>query len=437
MVTVSKDPLRLRDERQPDRLLPVLYFAFAHLCLLAAMAVLALAPQQVAGFFYHPRMLAVVHLVTLGWISGSILGALYALAPMALATALPAGKLDFWAFGAFALGATGMASHFWIEEPSGMAWSGGLALAAILWVGVRLLRALAGAKVQPEVKLHFHLAFLNVALAALLGLAIGMDKVYHFWPGYVLDRVYAHLHLAALGWATMMVMAAGYRLLPMLLPAAMPRGGWVWAGGVVLEAGVLTLAAGYLAGSHPAVVAGGLLAATGIGLFFGRVIWMRAHPRPAPKDLPRPDLPVGHVASALVCLGLAVVLGLALLLGPEGAWKLRAAMAYGVLGLVGFLGQMVVGVAGRLVPLYAYFRALSAAGFERSPPPPHSLPSRGVQAAILALWTAGLPPLALGLAFDLLPAVRVAAWLLLAAVALEAVHQGAVLRRAQGSAVSR
>jgi hypothetical protein len=31
----------------------------------------------VAGFFYHSWMVAIVHLITLGWITCSILGAIY------------------------------------------------------------------------------------------------------------------------------------------------------------------------------------------------------------------------------------------------------------------------------------------------------------------------------------------------------------------------
>ena len=53
----------------PARWVPLLYFAFAHLCLAMALAALVFAPTSLVGFFYHPRMLAVVHLVTLGWIS--------------------------------------------------------------------------------------------------------------------------------------------------------------------------------------------------------------------------------------------------------------------------------------------------------------------------------------------------------------------------------
>ena len=55
------------------------------------------------------------------------------------------------------------------------------------------------------------LAFLNILGAATLGVLIGFDKVYHFLPGFVLANVFAHAHLAALGWATMMVVGVAFR----------------------------------------------------------------------------------------------------------------------------------------------------------------------------------------------------------------------------------
>ena len=72
----------------PARWVPLLYFGFAHLCLAAALLALAVTPRSLLGFYYHPRMLAVVHLLTLGWITSHILGALYLIAPMALRTRL-------------------------------------------------------------------------------------------------------------------------------------------------------------------------------------------------------------------------------------------------------------------------------------------------------------------------------------------------------------
>ena len=64
--------------------LPLLYFAFAHFCLALGFAALVVSPGLPAGFFHHPRMVALVHLVTLGWITSSILGAFYIVGPLAL-----------------------------------------------------------------------------------------------------------------------------------------------------------------------------------------------------------------------------------------------------------------------------------------------------------------------------------------------------------------
>jgi hypothetical protein len=126
----------------PSRLPFLLYLGFAHACLFTAFVLLARDPVGLGGFYYHPRLIAVVHLVTLGWIGGSVQGAIYVVAPLALRTRLPGGKVDDAAFVFFATGVLGMASHFWMDSYRGMTWSAGLVTLAFAWVGVRVARAL-------------------------------------------------------------------------------------------------------------------------------------------------------------------------------------------------------------------------------------------------------------------------------------------------------
>lgn len=417
-------PAERRKARLPG-LLPVLYFGFAHLSLAVAFGEVAIEPQKVAGFFYHPRMIAVVHLVTLGWISGSILGALHLVGPMALRAPMPAHKADYWAFVVYALAGSGVVSHFWIDELSGVAWSGLLVTLVFFHVGRKLLAALKGnTAVPPEIKLHFVLAFANVGLAAVAGTLLGLNKYWPFLPGRALTHAYAHAHLAALGWATMMVFAAGYRLLPMLLPAAMPRGGAVWAGAVLLELGALGLFVSFLAGGswlEPAAVC----AVAGVGVFLYHLLWMRRHSRSPPKGLLRPDLGVVQVLCALSFLGLTCVLGLVLAFAPETTeTSLRLATVYGVCGLVGFLSQMIVGVSARLLPIFA---RLVAGDWSATPPTPHQLPDRRLQAATFILWILGVPMLAAGFWLDRTEVVGAGGWLLLAGVAASAASQLALL----------
>lgn len=403
------------------------YFTWGALCLAAAFAIIAWRPASIAGFYYHPRLVTVVHLVTLGWISGSILGALYLVAPMALRTPLPSLALDRWACAAFIIGTAGTVSHFWIEEPWGVASAGFLVWLAFLRMTYRILRELRRAPVPIEIRLHFVLALVNILLAGGLGLSIALDKRLDLLPGFVLDHVFAHAHLAALGWATMMVMAAGYRLLPMLLPAAMPQGAAVWGTAIAMQVGVLGLSAGLFL-KAPWTPAFGLVVVLAILLFFGRVAWMLRHRRRPPAALRRPDFGVLHAVSALICLALAAILGIALLLRPDAPWRIAAAMTYGALGLVGFLSQMIVGVANRLLPLFSWLQAFAGSGFRRQPPSPHEVSSRALQRLVFGLWSVGVPSLAIGLGRSHLELLRWGAVALLLAVLANLAQQRRVLR---------
>jgi hypothetical protein len=411
--------------------LPRLYLTFAHLCLLAACAALALAPRSVAGFYYHPKMIAVVHLVTLGWISASILGSLYLISPMTLGIALPRRRLDGWAFWLYVIGTLGMTTHFWLDEPRGMVWSAALVIAAFAWVTGRVGLGLSSARLPPELKLHFLLAFGNLALAAALGFAVGLDKFLPVLPGRSLTNVLAHAHLAALGWVLMLVMGAGYRLLPMLLPAAPPRGLALWLGGSLLEVGVLGLAWGLLAESR-FLAPFGACALLALGIFIANIGWMLRHRRPPARHLRHPDYAVRQIFAAVACLAAAAGLGGLLLLAPDAAWKPAVAMAYGTLGLLGFFGQMIAGVAARLLPIRAYLDAPTVAGCSRASPPPAALPSHTLERLVFWLWVPAVPVLAVALALDWIAGIRLAATSLGAGVLCGLVSHALIVRRAAG-----
>ena len=292
----------------PPRLLPVLYFGVAHVAFALACLAVALDPRGVSGFFYHSRMLAIVHLVTLGWITASILGSLYIVGPVALRVWIPATWLDYTAFALVLIGIVGMVAHFWLQEYGGMAWSAITVGMGIILVGVHVARCLRQASLPRAISAHIMLAFLNILAAATLGVLIGFDKVYHFLPGFVLANVFAHAHLAALGWATMMVVGVAYRLLPMILPAAMPSGPRLWLSAVLLQTGVTGLFVtllwrGPFAWLFALIIVGALAA------FFSQVVWMLRRPRPRPPKVRTPDPAVLHAGASFVWLAVATVLG--------------------------------------------------------------------------------------------------------------------------------
>jgi hypothetical protein len=416
-------------ELTPSSAIPLAYYAFAHLSLAGALLVLLVDPGLPGGSFYQPRMVALVHLLTIPWLSGSILGSFYIVGPLALRVPMPAAPGDWIAFGAFVLGATGMVAHFWINTYDGMAWSAGLVFAAIAWVAARAWRGLPGSSAPWPVTLHVALAFVNILSAAILGILIGLDRSRGFLGVSPLAAMFAHAHLAAVGWAAMMVVGLSYRLIPMILPAAMPTGRALAASALLLETGLIVLVVALLAGSSLAW-AGTLLILAGLVSFVSQIRRTVRRRLPRPPALPRRDWSTWQAHAAFMWLLIAAALGAALSFGVAGEYRLATMWIYGVAGLVGFLAQIVTGMQGRLVPLYAWYRAFAAQG---APPgrAANALPSASFAGAIFACWTVGVPLLAWGLPADNPVVIRGAALALLAGAITGAAYLLHMLRAAR------
>ena len=231
--------------------------------MLLAVSVVAIDPVSVTGYFYHPLMIGVVHLVTLGWISGSILGACFIVGPPTLRMPMPVGRLDYWAF-----------------------------------------------------------AFYTI------------------------------------GWAA----------------------------------------------------------------------WMRRHPRPSPPARPRPDWGVFHALQSLAYLAIASGIGLTLVVMPTTAWTARLSMLYGIVALIGFLSQVVIGMEHRILPLFEWHTRFRASGFGTQPPPTHVMGSQPLRAAVFGLWTVGMPVLAVGMSAESSTVVGIGGWVILGAVMLHTMNTIRTLR---------
>jgi hypothetical protein len=417
-----------RADLTPSSSLPIAYFALSHLSLAAGLLVLVVQPALPGGFFYHPKMMALVHVVTLTWLTGSIFGAFYIVGPLVLRLPMPVRAADWTAFGAFLVGVLGMIPHFWMGEYVGMLWGAYLITGAVAWVAARAWRGLPAAPVPWPIKLHVGLAFANFLAAATLGILIGLDRTRGGFGFPPLAAAYAHAHLAAVGWVTLMVVGIAYRLIPMMLPAAMPEGGRLARSAIFLEAGLAVVVWALLAQS-PWLPAGAVLITAGLGSFVVEIRRALRHRQPRPPTLPPRDWSTWQTHGALLWLIVAVGLGLVLSVGG-GAASVPLMWLYGVAGLVGFLAQIVAGIQGRLVPLYAWYRAMARRGGAPPARSAHSLPSVPLARFTFLTWSGGVPLLAWGLAAQQPAVISLGAVLLLCGVAAGGAHLLHMLRGA-------
>ena len=418
-----------RRDLLPSSLLPAAYFGAAHAALTLALLALVASPDIPGAFFLHPRMAALVHLVTVAWLSGSILGAFYIVAPLALRMPMPVGAVDWAGYLIFVAGAAGMAAGFWTGAYDTVAEFALLALATIGWVALRAVGGLRQAVIGWPVALHIGFAFTNMLAAGTFGVLLGLDRAFGWWQLPPLAAAVAHAHLAAVGWVALMVVGLSYRLLPMMLPAVMPAGAALALSAIFIECGLAVFVWVALMGSGRTWI-GGLLIVAGLVSFMVQMRRTLSRRLPRPPALPRRDWSTWQAHAALAWLVVAVALGMASAVVESGSAQGRLVWLYGTAGLVGFLAQIVVGMQGRLVPLYAWYRAMAARGGTPPERAANALPSSTFAGVIFLAWTVGVPLLAAGLAWEWQIVIRVAALVLLAGVVSGAAYLGYLLRQA-------
>ncbi len=326
--------------------------------------------------------LAALHLVTLGTLVTSAIGASLQLLPVATRQPvrwprLPA--LLWWIHVpgvALLVAGMGLARPGWLAAGATLVIAAALPFAALLAINLRAARGMAG------VVLHGWgaLAGLALLLASAAALAV-------LWLGLpLLDRDAARgVHLAAgvFGFMGLLVLGLSYVLLPMFALGRVPDERLQQqAGGVALVAAALAVIAPLLAAwTLPLRVAALLagVAALGLHLRLMRSVFATAMRR---------DLGIAGrlMLGGWVGLGLALLAAAAALPGGAGS---TAARLFGLAAVAGWLLSFLLGVLQRILPLLA---ALHAAQGRRRPPTPSALTLPRVLA-----WHAACHALALAL----------------------------------------
>jgi len=354
----------LRDAR--GRLLPASipfrFFGAAtvfHLLAWAALVPGALATPGFAGGLGLP--LAALHLVTLGVLAMTALGASLQLLPVAtrqpVASPRAAAALGWVYLAGVAATTLGMA----LAAPALLAAGAAATVGALAAYAALLARNLRGARGVPVVTAHGWAAWVSLGLALASALALAAA-----WLGHpVLARPAAvglHIAFAAYGFMGLLVLGFSHILVPMFaLSDAPPRGPSLASAGAAIAAlalsalGSLGIAEAWLAPLAPAV---GLLA-----LGSHVVLMERARASGMRPRLGRSFVLV-RVGWAGLGASLAVALAMALGLGVP-----RAPALFGAL-LAGGLLSLLLGMLSRIVPFLA---AMHSTPGRRGPPLPSAL----------------------------------------------------------------
>lgn len=322
------------------------YFVAALACwLLAALAVLDARADLAAGAVWAAPVLLAVHLVALGFLPLAVAGGALHVLPTLLRNdlsrwrgpaALPllcAGPLLAYAV-AHDLG--------WLLWPAAAAESAGFLL--IAWELAALASRAPRGRMLLASRLGVLLSILHAGTAFALGAVLAEREAPSLW-GIPHERLIAiHLHLAVIGWLTVLLVTVGRTLGPMLALAPSEPTRRAPGQELALSGGLWLMVAGFAVAARPLLLLGGVLVLAVLVRFAALMARVGREHR-----LELPEGPLLHFLAGLFFVAQSALLGLGMVLG----WELtgRRLVAYVLVLLVGWAAGATLGHLGKLLSL--------------------------------------------------------------------------------------
>jgi hypothetical protein len=325
------------------------YFGAALLCWLAAAAALVAAAEQLANEgLASQEVLLAVHLVGLSFLPLAVTGAALHVLPTLLRNDVTAWR--GWA--ALPLLCAGPVLAYAIAHDLDVTtWLAAAAVALgfvlVAWeLGALVARAPRGRMLLAS-RFGVAASTFHAGAALVVGAALA-DRGWRPLFGIPHDRVIAiHLHLAVIGWLTLLIVTVGRTLTPMLsLAPAEPRRR-LPVEELVLTAGLWLLLLGLALGWRVASAVGALLVLGAVVAF--AVLTARIGRRHRLDGL---EGPLTHVVTGVFFLLQATILGLGMVFGLDPTPA--RLMGYVTALLLGWAAGVTLGHLGKLLSLSAW-----------------------------------------------------------------------------------
>lgn len=194
------------------------FYLYAALSLLSSTILLFFSADAFTQHYFHPHILAITHIMALGWGTMIILGASHQLVPVLIERSLYSTKLAYASFILAAIGIPLLAYGFYVFNMDWPAkWGGRFILLSVLCYVINLYKSILKSKTKNVHAIFVLTASLWLFLTVAVGLALVYNFNFSFLPKESLSYLPLHSHLGIIGWLLLLVIGVGGRLIPMFL----------------------------------------------------------------------------------------------------------------------------------------------------------------------------------------------------------------------------
>ncbi|MBX5452358.1 MAG: hypothetical protein K6U10_00290 [Acidobacteriia bacterium] len=294
--------------------------------------------------------LAVVHLLTIGWITLLMFGALFQFVPVVTNSPLLSQRLSLGTLSFIELGLAGMVLGFFLlgSPLAALLPAGGSLVVIGILAGILNLAVPLARKRPLPLSARFIIAglvllFLTVSLGLAFALALTVPAAAQALGPMLANGVADHALAGLGGWFTLTAIGVSYELLPMFMLAPHERGAW---GHAVFGTAILGFAAALLGGFESIKLFG--QAAIGLAILLYLIDIARLY-----RDRKRRQIELHNQAAIGAFISLGIGLALALAAALSHGWT-RAAPSLLFVVLFGWLSGLGLSQLYKIIPFLAW-----------------------------------------------------------------------------------
>lgn len=374
------------------------FYVYAAVSFLVATVLLLTSGGAFTGHYFQPHILAITHVMALGWATMIILGASHQLLPVLIESDLYSNKLGHLSFGLAAVGIPLLVYGFYTFNLGVVAQVGGsLVTGAVLAYIANIMLSISHSK-----RKNVHAMFvLTASIWLLLTVSLGLSLLFNFtlsvFPENSLSYLPLHAHLGLVGWFLLLVLGVGSRLIPMFLISKYSAPRLLWAVYTLVNTGLLLYGLLFLFHAAPG------LSFVPASLVLLALLLFAYYCRQAYKERIRKkvddQMKISLLAVVLLLLPTVVLLALIGVLLASSGTQANVVLLYGFTIFFGWLTAIILGMTFKTLPFIVWNKVYRHRASLGKMPSPKDLFSEPVYRAMALAYLLGFVLFGCGILF--------------------------------------
>lgn len=344
------------------------FYIYAALSFLVATILLFFSSSAFLQHYFHPKTLAITHVMALGWGTMMILGASHQLVPVLIEGKLYSNVLAYLSFILAALGIPLLVCGFYTFDFGWPAQFGAILInAAVIFYLVNIAISMVRSKKENVHAIFVFTATLWLLITTLVGLFLIYNFTYNILSKDSLAYLPLHAHLGIVGWFLLLVIGVGSRLIPLFLISKYHNERLLWGMYILINLGLIAFIITFLYTISQAIF---FLPVTAIFIsliMFGFFCYKAYQNRLRKKVDDQLKISLLSVSMMLLPLIFLLIIISLLLFSAE---NFRLTLTYGFFIFFGWITAIIFGMTFKTLPFILWNKTYhNKAGLGKTPNP--------------------------------------------------------------------